>query len=100
MSLTIESAQLDHLKPRAKHGGDDPRNLRPCCNICNSIKGERTLDESRGRLRLRVAGWPKFTDQQLQWLRARGFDMSDFDKAVLWFERNENMQIVSRAIFD
>jgi hypothetical protein len=35
--------QLDHVKPRAKGGTDDPRNLVTSCRTCNLAKGARTI---------------------------------------------------------
>jgi hypothetical protein len=35
--------QLDHVKPRAKGGTDDPRNLVTACRTCNLAKGAKVI---------------------------------------------------------
>lgn len=37
----------DHRIPRSRGGRTDESNLRPACNLCNKLKGARTLDEYR-----------------------------------------------------
>jgi 5-methylcytosine-specific restriction endonuclease McrA len=77
---------LDHFVPRRLGGTDGSDNLVPACAVCNSIKGNRSFEESRWRLVLRAIKWPKFTLNQIAWLRERGFDLSQFDTAKLRFE--------------
>lgn len=37
---------LDHLIPRSKGGGDNaPSNLVTCCHLCNSRRGNRSVEE-------------------------------------------------------
>lgn len=36
---------LDHIRPRARGGSDDPANLIPACRSCNSSKSALALDE-------------------------------------------------------
>lgn len=38
---------LDHVFPRSRGGNDDPENLVPACQPCNSSKGARTPEEWR-----------------------------------------------------
>lgn len=38
---------LDHVLPVSRGGGDDKENLVPVCNLCNSSKGRKTLEEYR-----------------------------------------------------
>jgi 5-methylcytosine-specific restriction endonuclease McrA len=35
--------QLDHVKPRARGGTDDPRNLVTACRTCNLAKGAKVI---------------------------------------------------------
>lgn len=37
----------------------------------------------------RLIGWPKLNPTQIDWLRASGFDTSEYDNAKLYFERLE-----------
>jgi 5-methylcytosine-specific restriction endonuclease McrA len=76
----------DHFISKFAGGSNERRNIVPACNICNSIKGNRSVQQMRYRLILRKIGWPKFTHEQLDWLRAQGFDMLPYDTAKLWFE--------------
>lgn len=36
---------MDHLVPRSRGGTDDPDNRAPICEVDNSSKGARTVDE-------------------------------------------------------
>lgn len=38
---TSEDLTVDHKKPRAKGGNNDPANLQALCKSCNSRKGDR-----------------------------------------------------------
>jgi hypothetical protein len=77
----------DHIISRAKGGTDDPANIVPCCRSCNSTKGAKTVDEARHWLKLAALGWPRFTVDQLEWLRQHDFDCSAYDEFQFWFER-------------
>jgi hypothetical protein len=33
----------EHLVPISKNGNNQTRNKRPCCHICNSLRGNRPL---------------------------------------------------------
>lgn len=41
----IRKATIDHIKPIALGGDDDPENLTTACKSCNSSKGAKTLEE-------------------------------------------------------
>lgn len=38
--------QVDHIKPKAEGGTDDPKNLTTSCEDCNGGKGARVLHRS------------------------------------------------------
>lgn len=38
-----DSFCVDHMKPRARNGADDIRNLVPSCYTCNSSKSDKGL---------------------------------------------------------
>jgi 5-methylcytosine-specific restriction endonuclease McrA len=86
---------LDHFRPRAKGGSDNPRNLVPSCKRCNSVKKARLLADARWSMLQKILGWPRFTQEQLDWLRSRGFDLSELDGARFQFEAES----VSRASY-
>jgi 5-methylcytosine-specific restriction endonuclease McrA len=37
----------DHLTPKSRSGSNDPGNIRPACNSCNTKKAAMTLEEYR-----------------------------------------------------
>jgi 5-methylcytosine-specific restriction protein A len=42
ISGRVTAAQaVDHIKPKAMGGGDDPENLQSICNACHSAKTQR-----------------------------------------------------------
>lgn len=79
---------VDHAVPVRSGGCDCASNLVYCCRGCNVSKSDRTIPEARLLLRLRRAGWIRFSEEQLGWMRARGADMSDLDGTQLWFEEH------------
>lgn len=88
-SLTGRGADLpslDHSLPTTRGGGDEDANLVYCCRGCNSAKNDRTVPEAYLHLRLRRLGWPRFSEEQIAWLRGRGFDLSELDAMKLFFE--------------
>lgn len=46
--------QVEHQQPRAQGGGDDLANLVPACKYCNTRKGNRTVDQFRHSLLVRL----------------------------------------------
>ena len=36
---------LDHVQPRSKGGGDESENLVTACEKCNSVRGNRTVED-------------------------------------------------------
>ena len=81
-----EPNQMDHFVPRYAGGPDTNNNLVAACPTCNAVKGRLRIEFARTRLILRRIGWPKFSEEQLSWLRGRGFDLTEFDGAKLWYE--------------
>lgn len=51
------ATEVDHIKPKAKGGTDDPENLQAICKTCHEAK---TLsDEGKSsRVTIGVDGWP------------------------------------------
>lgn len=87
----------EHLKAASK-GGRFQSRIVPACGVCNSIKGDRTIEQMRYRLVQKMLGWPRFTREQIDWLRAQGFDLSAYDDAKLWFESVEYHESNQREI--
>jgi hypothetical protein len=81
-----EKPHTDHFIPKRLGGNDSLENLYSACRTCNSIKGGRVFDEARHMLVLKRIGWPKFTKAQIEWLRRRGLDLSEYDSCKLFFE--------------
>lgn len=77
---------VDHFLPRSLGGTDDLSNLVYACNSCNATKRHRTFEEARPFLMFRRLKWPTFNREQLEWLRANGFDLSPYDNGKLAFE--------------
>jgi 5-methylcytosine-specific restriction endonuclease McrA len=78
---------VDHVVPACDGGPDSDDNFVLACRACNSAKGSKTAEDARHFIALVALGWPKFKTDQIEWLRSRGFDVSDYDNFKLWYER-------------
>jgi hypothetical protein len=63
LSLSIDNATLDHLKPRVAGGRTRASNLRLACKRCNHAKGSALLPQIacvalRGAGIVRILSWP------------------------------------------
>jgi hypothetical protein len=45
-----ENLTLDHVVPRSKGGTNSWNNLATCCNRCNVLKGDKSLEETNMKL--------------------------------------------------
>lgn len=57
------AAQVDHVKPKARGGTDDPGNLESTCCPCHDVKSAKEAAEAQGRTYRRrrtiaADGWP------------------------------------------
>ena len=77
---------MDHFVPQKFGGTHSLDNLVPACGGCNSSKSDRAVEDARHGLLLKAIGWPRFSIEQLTWLRSQGFDLSAYDNGKLWFE--------------
>lgn len=80
-------ACADHFVATSRGGADDQDNLVPACGRCNSIKGNRSIEEARQALILARIGWPPFTAAEIDWLTAQGFDTTPVTAGLLYFEQ-------------
>ena len=48
--LNEGTSSIDHIVPTSRGGSNDEGNLLLCCELCNSLKGDRTLPEWRKHL--------------------------------------------------
>jgi hypothetical protein len=55
ITVTTETASLDHMIPVSKGGEGTPDNLATCCMMCNSIKSGRTYEEAAPQILSRLA---------------------------------------------
>ncbi len=78
---------VDHVEATSAGGSNLNDNLVLACHGCNTAKGGRSIHEARHSLKISALGWPKFSEDEIEWLRGRGFDLSEYDGFVLWFER-------------
>ena len=79
------SRSLDHRIPKMHGGSDDEENLMLVCRSCNSIKANRSLEMAKNSIALKVIGWPNFTQEQVDWLRKKQFDLSEYDSFTFYY---------------
>ncbi len=48
-ALSLRRTTYDHVDPLCQGGADTVENLRPCCQPCNVLKGQLSLDEFHAR---------------------------------------------------
>lgn len=80
--------EIDHLHPRSKGGLDAVDNMIPSCQACNCSKSNKTLEEYRHAIALRRAGWPKLSNEIVEWLTTHKFDFPALPSHKFWFEEN------------
>lgn len=78
---------IDHVIPQAQGGSHGIENLVPACRQCNSQKGARTLDQYRWWIAWMLCGVTPFTDDQLEWLRDEGIEITIPYRWEFWFEK-------------
>jgi 5-methylcytosine-specific restriction endonuclease McrA len=86
LASDVGGVQLDHFIPRRLGGSEARSNLVVACKGCNQAKASRSFAEARLTLVLRRLGWPRFTAEQLDWLKNQGFDTTPVEQAKLYFE--------------
>ncbi len=53
VEMDIRHFEIDHIIPRAKHGGDYYENYQLLCGHCNRTKGDRPMEYLRAKIRRR-----------------------------------------------
>jgi 5-methylcytosine-specific restriction endonuclease McrA len=79
---------IDHVVPTSAGGTSELVNLVPACRQCNTLKGQRSLEEFRARQARH--GLPVFTPAHLDYLRQLGIalpaDFPCYPTVTFWFE--------------
>jgi adenine specific DNA methylase Mod len=53
-AFKIWNMEIDHIVPKSKGGGDYVENYQLLCGSCNKIKGDRTMEYLRTKLKIRL----------------------------------------------
>jgi hypothetical protein len=77
---------LDHVLPLSAGGLTTLSNLVPACRPCNSAKHGRTLDRFRYLMMTRLAGVPRFTQEQIAYLAQYGIELPELPWYAFYFE--------------
>lgn len=88
--LEPENNTVDHIIPRSNGGSDQSENLVPCCRFCNSLKGNRSIEELRFAQCMRVfkkKSGITFTLPQIEYLREQRIKL-DIQDYIFWFEKD------------
>lgn len=79
---------VDHVIPQIAGGTDDIDNLLPCCMGCNRAKKDSTTEEYRELMSRKAAGVPRFSDEQVDYLRLHGIELPKLTPYTFWGEMN------------
>jgi 5-methylcytosine-specific restriction endonuclease McrA len=52
--ITDENGTIDHKQPQIYGGTNKYENLLPCCGMCNGIKSDRSVEEYRNYVAIRI----------------------------------------------
>jgi len=77
---------IDHFIPKIDKGTDEDKNLIPSCRRCNHIKHARTLENFREVMARKVNNMPRFSIEQIGFLKSRGYELPKFEY-IFWFEK-------------
>lgn len=69
--LPLDILEVDHIKPRALKGKDNPSNLQLLCPTCNKKKGARVTDTSTRAKTKSIAGKKKSSGVKAKTTRRR-----------------------------
>jgi len=95
-AITIESRMIpphpemyviDHALPSSLGGGDNIENLVPSCWTCNASKRNKTVEQFRIYRARKVAGMPKFDDDQIGYLAYHGIFLPEIPPFYFYFEK-------------
>lgn len=78
---------IDHFISKKKGGGEEIGNLVPSCNWCNCQKKDRDLEDFREHFTRLAGNIPKFTDEQLYYLKINELNLPIAEPYVFYFER-------------
>jgi 5-methylcytosine-specific restriction endonuclease McrA len=78
---------IDHVVPLCLGGNDEIENLVPCCWFCNSVKGRKSFDEFREHETRKDFGVPKFSLEQIEYLKSINVDLPELIPHIFYFER-------------
>ena len=86
----VRAFAIDHFVPRSLGGSNNLDNLVPSCCGCNSIKGNRPIEDFRRNL----SGATRLNREQLAFLTCLGYEdieeriLSHVGKFQFWFDKN------------
>jgi 5-methylcytosine-specific restriction endonuclease McrA len=71
------SGTIDHIIPRSRGGASDYLNCIACCKECNNIKGDRTPEEAKLKLK-KVPKKPSFLTLYKHYMKNSPQEWSDY----------------------
>lgn len=80
---------VDHYIPSNKGGDNGVDNLVPACSWCNLQKKDRDIDDFREYVTRLKNHIPKFTDEQLFYLKEQSISLPSVESYEFYFEKME-----------
>lgn len=78
---------IDHFLSKNMGGSESDENLVPSCNWCNCQKRDSHVEEFRDRITRLKYHAPKFTDEQLFYLKEQDVSLPYLEPFVFYFEK-------------
>ena len=80
---------IDHLMPLCRGGSDVIENLIPSCISCNCSKRDKTLEEYRTYMAHQSTDYPRFSTQQIEFLKRHGIVLPLISVYNFFFEKDK-----------
>lgn len=96
--IIYDNMQVEHVQPLSRNGTDTKENMLPSCHDCNSLKGNRNLEEFRSMLENMVEDVFK---NKLEYIVAEKFGLiKTISQPVKFYFETKNIKLDERKMIN